>query len=147
MTTRPELNRILAVLRSPELGFLGFVIPVLRQTPFISGLFESAGERPRRARCSLRQPRRTWLYVAATQGVEENLRVVSLLVVNVFVRILERIEDEGVSEVVDLLYWIVEDENCRVRMGCRTLIVDLGMTIILWRSRVREHRAVAMLVI
>lgn len=61
MTTLPLLNRTLAVFRSPELGFFGFVIPVLRQTPFISGRLCSAGERRRRAFCGLRHPRRTWL--------------------------------------------------------------------------------------
>lgn len=56
------------------------------------------------------------------------------------------IEDERNREmVVGLLVRIVE--NCRGRMGCRTLIVDLGMTIIRLRSSVREHRDVAMLMI
>ena len=54
------------------------------------------------------------------------------------------IEDERNREVVvGLLVRIVE--NSRGRMGCRTLIVDLEMTIILRRS-VREHRVVAILV-
>lgn len=56
------------------------------------------------------------------------------------------IEDERNGEVVvALLVRIVE--NCRGRMGCRTLIVDLGITIIRLRSSVREHSVVAMLVI
>jgi hypothetical protein len=37
--TFPVLNRTLAILRSPELGFLGFVVPTFRHTPFSSGLF------------------------------------------------------------------------------------------------------------
>jgi hypothetical protein len=37
----PLLNRILAVLRSPELGFFGFVMPTRMHTPFISGLFDN----------------------------------------------------------------------------------------------------------
>lgn len=54
------------------------------------------------------------------------------------------IEDERNREVVvGLLVRIVE--NCRGRMGCRTLIVDLEMKIIL-RSSVCEHRVVAILV-
>lgn len=122
-------------------------MPVLRQTPFISGLLARAGERPRRARCSLRQPRRTWLYVACAEGVDENLRVKRFE--NVFVwRSWERIGDEAERNkevLVGLLVRIVE--NCRTRKGCRTLIVDLGITTIRLRSIVREHKAVAMLVI
>lgn len=61
MTTLPLLNRTLAVFLSPELGFFGFVIPVFRHTPFISGRLCSAGDRRLRAGCSTRHPRRTWL--------------------------------------------------------------------------------------
>ena len=69
MTNRPLLSRILATFRSPEFGFLGFTIPTRRHTPFISGRSIIAGEVGFRALCSLRQPRRTWLYVALWVGV------------------------------------------------------------------------------
>lgn len=59
--TLPLLNLTLATFRSPELGFLGFVVPTLTHTPFISGLSTKAGDVGFRARCSTRQPRRTWL--------------------------------------------------------------------------------------
>lgn len=42
--TVPLLSRTLATLRSPELGFLGFVVPTRRHTPFISGRFFIAGD-------------------------------------------------------------------------------------------------------
>jgi len=61
VTTLPLLNLILAVFRSPEFGFFGFVIPVFKHTPFIWGRLTSAGDRRLRARCSTRHPRRTWL--------------------------------------------------------------------------------------
>lgn len=51
-------------MRSPELGFLGFVIPTRTQTPFISGLSFNCGDVGLRALCATRQPRMTWLYVA-----------------------------------------------------------------------------------
>lgn len=60
-TSFPLLNLTLATLRSPELGFLGFVIPTLTQTPFISGRSFNWGEVSLRAGCGWRQPRRTWL--------------------------------------------------------------------------------------
>ena len=40
--TLPVLNRTLAIFLSPELGFLGFVVPTFRHTPFSSGLFFNA---------------------------------------------------------------------------------------------------------
>lgn len=73
--TFPELNRTLATFLSPELGFLGLVTPVLRQTPFNPGVPFSAGDPPRRARCPVRIPRRTWLYVARMIGELENCRL------------------------------------------------------------------------
>jgi hypothetical protein len=59
--TFPLLNRTLATFLSPELGFLGFVTPTRKQTPFISGHFlvASCGEVGFRAFCPCRQPRRT----------------------------------------------------------------------------------------
>jgi hypothetical protein len=56
--TRPVLNFTLAVLRSAELGFLGLVMPTLRQTPFKLGARTSwrAGETGLRARWAVRQP-------------------------------------------------------------------------------------------
>lgn len=92
------LSLTLAVFRSAELGFLGFVIPTLMQTPLSSGALTSrrAGETAFRARWATRQPfslisllkwllqteRRysrgctfeTWLYVANGVGVAENWR-------------------------------------------------------------------------
>jgi hypothetical protein len=134
VTTLPLLRRTLAVFLSPELGFFGFVIPVLRHTPFISGRLESAGERRRRARCSLRQPRRTWLYVASALGVDEKLRVVIfdvMFVVNrAFLLSLERIEEEEGEANRKVDVWEkfrVEDGEEVGRYGCLTRIVGLGM--------------------
>jgi hypothetical protein len=73
--TLPLLKRTLATFLSPELGFLGFVVPTRRHTPFISGLLTSAGDVGFRARCSTRHPRRTWLYVAWSDGALEKDRV------------------------------------------------------------------------
>lgn len=73
--TLPLLKRTLATFLSPELGFFGFVVPTRRHTPFISGLFTNAGDVGFRARCSTRQPRRTWLYVAWRDGAFEKDRV------------------------------------------------------------------------
>jgi hypothetical protein len=50
------------------------VTPVLRQTPFSPGVPFNAGDPPRRARCPVRIPRRTWLYVARIIGELENCR-------------------------------------------------------------------------
>jgi hypothetical protein len=68
----PLLNLILAVFRSAELGFFGFTVATLRQTPFICGLLASAGETDFRARWPVRQPRRTWFRVAGRVEVVEN---------------------------------------------------------------------------
>lgn len=56
--TFPVDSRTRAVLRSPELGFLGFVMPTLTHTPLSEGalMAESAGDTAWRARCCLRQP-------------------------------------------------------------------------------------------
>ena len=55
---RPVESRTRAVLRSPELGFLGRVMPTLRQTPLRCGarISDRAGETAWRARWGLRQP-------------------------------------------------------------------------------------------
>lgn len=49
---RPVDKRTRAVLRSPELGFLGRVMPTFRHTPFLAGdpMLERAGETACRAR-------------------------------------------------------------------------------------------------
>jgi hypothetical protein len=44
VTSMPLLNLHLAIFLSPELGFLGFVMPTRRHTPFIAGLCTSCGE-------------------------------------------------------------------------------------------------------
>jgi len=41
VTSLPLLNRTFAVLRSPEFGFFGFVMPTRIHTPFISGRYAS----------------------------------------------------------------------------------------------------------
>jgi hypothetical protein len=58
----PVESRTRAVLRSPELGFLGLVMPTLTHTPFSSGalIADSAGETAWRARCCFRQPCFRW---------------------------------------------------------------------------------------
>jgi hypothetical protein len=65
----PLLNLTLAIFLSPELGFLGFVMPTRRHTPFIAGLCTSCGDTFLRAFCPTRQPFRTWLNVALGDGV------------------------------------------------------------------------------
>jgi hypothetical protein len=54
----PVDRRTRHVLRSAEFGFLGFVMPTLRQTPLRAGAWtsESAGETALRARLAVRQP-------------------------------------------------------------------------------------------
>lgn len=74
VTCLPLLNRTLATLRSPELGFLGFTVPTRRQTPFISGRSIIAGDVGFRALCSFRHPRSTCMYVALCEGVLAKLR-------------------------------------------------------------------------
>lgn len=63
MITFPVLKRTLAIFLSPELGFLGFVVPTFRQTPFSSGLLASCGDRSFRALCCILPCRRTWINV------------------------------------------------------------------------------------
>jgi hypothetical protein len=76
--TMPLLNRTLATFLSPELGFLGFVVPTRRHTPFISGLNFSAGDVALLAFCPSLHPRRTWLYVARNGVLQENARLVGI---------------------------------------------------------------------
>jgi hypothetical protein len=61
--TFPVLKRTLAIFLSPELGFLGFVVPTFKQTPFSSGLFFSCGDRSFRAPCDILPCRRTCINV------------------------------------------------------------------------------------
>lgn len=77
--TLPLLNRTLATLRSPELGFFGFVTPTRRHTPFISGhlVLANCGDVGFRAFCPTLQPRMTWLYVACRDIVVEKERIAS----------------------------------------------------------------------
>lgn len=63
VTTFPLLNLTLAIFLSPEFGFLGFVVPTFKHTPFISGLFVSAGERSFRTLCCDRPFRSTCISV------------------------------------------------------------------------------------
>lgn len=63
MMTFPVLKRTLAIFRSPELGFLGFVVPTFRHTPFSSGRLASCGDRSFRALCCILPWRRTWINV------------------------------------------------------------------------------------
>ena len=75
--TFPLLKRTLAVLRCPELGFLGFVMPTFKQTPFISGRLaaERAGETACRAFFGCRPRIRTWLSVIRKAAVDVKERV------------------------------------------------------------------------
>ena len=57
--TLPVLNLTLAIFRSPELGFLGFVVPTFKHTPFSSGLSFNCGDRNFRAFRSALPCRRT----------------------------------------------------------------------------------------
>src|SRR5690242_3126500 len=61
--TFPVLRRTLAIFLSPELGFLGFVVPTFKHTPFSSGLLASCGDRSFRALCCILPCRRTWINV------------------------------------------------------------------------------------
>ena len=73
--TLPVLNLTRAIFLSPELGFLGFVVPTFRHTPFSSGLFLSCGDRSFRAFCAILPCRRTCINVhlcARNDGVGGN---------------------------------------------------------------------------
>lgn len=61
--TLPVLSLTLAIFLSPELGFLGFVVPTFKHTPFNSGLSLSCGDRNFRAFFCARPWRRTWINV------------------------------------------------------------------------------------
>jgi hypothetical protein len=61
--TFPVLNRTLAIFLSPEFGFLGFVVPTFKHTPFNSGLFFNCGDRSFRAPCDILPCRRTCINV------------------------------------------------------------------------------------
>ena len=61
--TFPVLNLTLAIFLSPELGFLGFVVPTFKHTPLSSGLFFNCGDLNFRAPCDIRPWRRTWINV------------------------------------------------------------------------------------
>lgn len=61
--TLPVLSLTLAIFLSPELGFLGFVVPTFKHTPFSSGLSLSCGDRSFRAFRWARPPRRTCINV------------------------------------------------------------------------------------
>lgn len=52
------------------------MIPTFNATPFSAGAWtvDKAGETDLRMACAVRQPRRTWLYVAAWEEDEENVR-------------------------------------------------------------------------
>lgn len=69
----PLLNLTLAIFLSPELGFLGFVMPTRKQTPFIAGLCTNCGDTFLRAFCPFLQPPSTWLNVAHRAGVKANV--------------------------------------------------------------------------
>lgn len=58
VTTFPDDSLTRAVLRSPELGFFGLVMPTLTHTPFMKGhcFSASAGETAWRAFFPFRQP-------------------------------------------------------------------------------------------
>ena len=57
--TFPVLNRTLAIFLSPELGFLGFVVPTFKHTPLSSGRLASCGDRSFRARWAILPCRNT----------------------------------------------------------------------------------------
>lgn len=61
--TFPVLKRTLAIFLSPEFGFLGFVVPTFKHTPFNSGLFFNCGDRNFRALCDILPCRRTCINV------------------------------------------------------------------------------------
>lgn len=76
--TRPELSLTFAVLRWPELGFLGLVMPTFRHTPFISGRWaaDSAGDTAWRGFLGDRPPAlRIWFSVMDCARVVVNMRV------------------------------------------------------------------------
>lgn len=61
--TLPVLSLTLAIFLSPELGFLGLVVPTLRHTPFSSGLSFNCGDLSFRAFCAILPCRKTWINV------------------------------------------------------------------------------------
>lgn len=61
--TLPVLSLTLAIFRSPELGFFGFVVPTFRHTPFSSGLSFNCGDRSLRAFRAILPCRRTCINV------------------------------------------------------------------------------------
>jgi hypothetical protein len=76
--TFPVLNRTLAIFLSPELGFLGLVVPTFKHTPFSSGRFFSCGDRNLRAPCDILPWRNTCINVhlcARDAGVGRKGRV------------------------------------------------------------------------
>lgn len=75
VTNLPVLSFTLAILRSPLFGFLGFVVPTRRQTPFRWGRLARAGDSACRARALVRGWRRTCIKVVERGVVEESGRV------------------------------------------------------------------------
>ena len=73
--TFPLLNLTLAIFLSPELGFFGFVVPTFKQTPFISGLFASAGDRSFRGGLVPLPSRTTWFRVIGRGADAEKERM------------------------------------------------------------------------
>ena len=74
VTIFPLDNRILAVFRWPEFGFLGLVMPTFKQTPLRAGRFTMAGDAGRRRGGSLRGRRRICVRVARVVGDVEKGR-------------------------------------------------------------------------
>lgn len=111
---RPDDKRTFAVLRCPEFGFLGFVMPTFRHTPFRAGRPTVAGERGRRAFWFDRPCVRTWFSVASLEDVVVNRRVVELwLDTSVRGRVCGSVDKEAIC--------VVGLERVSRRSACRTV--------------------------
>lgn len=74
VTVRPFVKRTRAILRIAELGFLGFVVKILVQTPLTKGHPSSAGVRLTGGRWGRRAPRIACCSVTCQAGVVEIAR-------------------------------------------------------------------------
>lgn len=142
VTSMPLLNLHLAIFLSPELGFLGFVMPTRRHTPFIAGLCTSCGETFLRAFWPTRHPLSTWLKVASCDGVEANVRRKPLKCENVVGDdICCRIDGEGtcrrrrrnVSGILAIFCWWTDNSSRRMdsssqRKNCQDISLRFSHT-------------------
>jgi hypothetical protein len=98
--TLPVLNLTLAIFLSPELGFLGFVVPTFRHTPFNSGLSLNCGDRSFRDFCAILPCLSTCIKVhlcARDAGAARSAKV-GVVVCKAVAAIEGRIDRDGAKE-------------------------------------------------